>query len=80
VFEGIAFGLPLVVAKLSGHEIALPLVECGGGVLADGADELTQAVMTAEPAPAHVRELLWKRDPVNNFHTFVDQVIGRGDP
>jgi hypothetical protein len=75
VFEGIAFGLPLVVARLPGHETVLPLIEAGGGVLVDGPDELTRAILSAEPPPPRVREMLWKPDAAQNFRAFVDQVI-----
>lgn len=75
MFEGVAFGLPIVLASLPGYETMLPLIDAGAATLCDDGD-LARAIADAAPPTDDVRARLWRPHPVKRFHEFVSKRLG----
>jgi hypothetical protein len=77
LFEGLAFHLPTFVARLPGHEAALPLVDCGAAVSFDDAEQLVAAFRDASRPPPDLSDTIWRPDACKRFYSFVEDLIGQ---
>ncbi|MBW2453574.1 MAG: hypothetical protein JRI68_03650 [Deltaproteobacteria bacterium] len=75
MFESVAFGVPLMLMRLPGHERMESFIELGAGVFCDDVEQLARALAAAVPPPESVRELLWKPGAVEGFHRFVGELV-----
>ena len=76
LFEGLAFHLPTFVARLPGHEAALPLVDCKAAVSFDDAEQLVAAFRDASRPPEDLSDYIWRPDSNKHFSSFIEDLIG----
>jgi hypothetical protein len=80
LMEGIAFGLDTVLVSLPGHEQLAFLVEQGLARRADDAKSVANLLQAQRlPAP-NQSDQLWAPDPTTRFASFVEEIIGAGNP
>ena len=75
VFEGIAFGLPTLIAACPGYETLAPLVDAGVATLCEDAQDLAQALHEAKPPAAELRERIWRSGARANFAAFLANLL-----
>jgi hypothetical protein len=81
IYEGLAFGLETFVVNLPGHEALLPLIRMGAADLVTSSEELVNRLHrhSAEtPSEAANCDSIWRPDAVQNFSTFLDDLLARG--
>lgn len=75
VFEGLAFGLPTVIAKLPGWEATAPLVAEGAAVAVGDAGELRAALADLTPPTEALRDRVWRPRARANFQALLEELL-----
>ena len=73
LFEGVAFSLPTLIARLPGADALSPLVEFGGARFVSDAGEICRALEDpgSWSAPAELVQRVWRPRAVETFRKFV---------
>lgn len=81
LFEGVAFSLPTLVARLPGSDALASLVRFGGARFVDGPEQVVDALLglPGSGIPQDLVQRVWQRRAAENFRLFVAaQLAGAG--
>jgi hypothetical protein len=78
LFEGVAFALPTLIARLPGSASLEPFVRFGGARFVSDAEEVAQALgELGGGVPDDLVRRVWQPDAAQNFRRFVETRLGK---
>jgi hypothetical protein len=79
LFEGVAFSLPTLIARLPGSASLEPFVRFGGAQFVSNAHDVVEALagLAGAGVPAELVQRVWQPGAAQNFRRFVESWLGK---